>query len=131
MRVQQALARLRLDVLAVGDAGIVLRVSWYRASFLLPVGTAGDALAALASSGQDVQSSVLLVPAASGAGAGTMDPGVVEAVRPWAAVVSTGPAGPGSETLGALAGYTVLRTDRSGWISFATDGVRLWAETER
>lgn len=32
---------------------------------------------------------------------------------------------PAPETLAAPEGYTMLRTDRRGWISFATDGERL------
>jgi hypothetical protein len=53
------------------------------------------------------------------------------AVSPWAAVVSVGPLGPPAEILSVLEGYTVPRTDRNGWISFATDGERLWTEVER
>ncbi|MBI3761592.1 MAG: MBL fold metallo-hydrolase, partial [Chloroflexi bacterium] len=56
-------------------------------------------------------------------------------VNPWAAVISVGAGNrdgdPAPETLAALDGYTGLRTDERGWISFATDGKRLWAETER
>jgi predicted membrane metal-binding protein len=30
-----------------------------------------------------------------------------------------------------LQGYTVLRTDRNGWIELTTDGERMWVEVER
>jgi beta-lactamase superfamily II metal-dependent hydrolase len=32
---------------------------------------------------------------------------------------------PSPETLGALQGYTVLRTDRNGWIELSTDGEQM------
>jgi len=35
------------------------------------------------------------------------------------------------ETLEAVEGYTLLRTDRNGWIELRTDGEQLWAEVER
>jgi hypothetical protein len=38
---------------------------------------------------------------------------------------------PDPETLDALQGYAVLRTDRNGWIELSTDGKKLWAEVER
>ena len=38
---------------------------------------------------------------------------------------------PDAETLQVLAGYTVLRTDRNGWIEISTDGQRMWVEVER
>jgi hypothetical protein len=28
-------------------------------------------------------------------------------------------------------GYTLLRTDRNGWIQLSTDGEQLWIEVER
>jgi beta-lactamase superfamily II metal-dependent hydrolase len=38
---------------------------------------------------------------------------------------------PFADTLQALDGYTLLRTDRHGWIDISTDGQRLWVEVER
>ena len=38
---------------------------------------------------------------------------------------------PSPETLEALQGYTVLRTDRNGWIELTTDGEQMWVEVER
>ena len=38
---------------------------------------------------------------------------------------------PASETLAAVQGYTLLRTDRNGWIQLSTDGEQLWVEVER
>ncbi len=33
--------------------------------------------------------------------------------------------------LAAVEGYTLLRTDRNGWIELTTDGKQLWVEVER
>ena len=38
---------------------------------------------------------------------------------------------PAPETLELLQGYTVLRTDRNGWIELTTDGERMWVEVEK
>ena len=38
---------------------------------------------------------------------------------------------PDPETLDAVEGYTILRTDRDGWIELSTDGERLWVEAAR
>jgi competence protein ComEC len=38
---------------------------------------------------------------------------------------------PSPETLEAVQGYTLLRTDRNGWIHLCTDGEQMWVEVER
>jgi beta-lactamase superfamily II metal-dependent hydrolase len=38
---------------------------------------------------------------------------------------------PSPETLDAVQGYTLLRTDRNGWIEVTTDGERMWVEVEK
>jgi beta-lactamase superfamily II metal-dependent hydrolase len=38
---------------------------------------------------------------------------------------------PDPETLAAVEGYTLLRTDQNGWIELSTDGEQLWVEAER
>ncbi len=38
---------------------------------------------------------------------------------------------PDRETLEAVEGYTLLRTDHNGWIEMSTDGERMWVEVER
>jgi len=37
---------------------------------------------------------------------------------------------PDAETLDALGGYSLLRTDRHGWIHISTDGQDMWVEIE-
>jgi len=38
---------------------------------------------------------------------------------------------PGEEILQAIQGYTLLQTDRNGWIELTTDGEQIWLEVER
>jgi beta-lactamase superfamily II metal-dependent hydrolase len=38
---------------------------------------------------------------------------------------------PDAETLDALQGYTLLRTDCNGWIVLSTDGEQMWVDVER
>jgi beta-lactamase superfamily II metal-dependent hydrolase len=38
---------------------------------------------------------------------------------------------PDQEMLLALEGYTLLRTDKNGWIELTTDGEQLWVEVEK
>jgi hypothetical protein len=38
---------------------------------------------------------------------------------------------PNPETLEAVEGYNLLRTDRNGWIELTTDGEQMWVEVER
>jgi competence protein ComEC len=38
---------------------------------------------------------------------------------------------PDPETLEAVEGYTLLRTDLNGWIHLSTDGEKMWVEVER
>ena len=38
---------------------------------------------------------------------------------------------PSPEILEAVQGYTLLRTDRNGWIELITDREQMWVEAER
>ncbi len=38
---------------------------------------------------------------------------------------------PSPETLEAVSDYSLLRTDRNGWIELSTDGERMWVEVEK
>jgi len=56
-------------------------------------------------------------------------------LRPQVVLISVSAADkeglPSPETLELLQGYTVLRTDRNGWIELSTDGKQMWVEVER
>jgi beta-lactamase superfamily II metal-dependent hydrolase len=38
---------------------------------------------------------------------------------------------PSTETIDALEGYNLLRTDQNGWIEITTDGKQMWVEGEK
>jgi beta-lactamase superfamily II metal-dependent hydrolase len=38
---------------------------------------------------------------------------------------------PSPETIQAIQDYSVLRTDRNGWIELSTDGEKMWIEVEK
>jgi beta-lactamase superfamily II metal-dependent hydrolase len=38
---------------------------------------------------------------------------------------------PDRETIDALGGYSLLRTDQHGWIQIATDGQQMWVDVEK
>jgi beta-lactamase superfamily II metal-dependent hydrolase len=55
----------------------------------------------------------------------------ISKLQPQVVLLSAGQTQPDSETLQALEGYTLLCTDRNGWIELSTDGERMWVEVER
>jgi beta-lactamase superfamily II metal-dependent hydrolase len=65
----------------------------------------------------------------------TNPPDLIQNVNPQLTVLSVGagdPNGlPSKEVLDSLDGYSLLRTDRSGWITVITDGEKMRVETER
>jgi beta-lactamase superfamily II metal-dependent hydrolase len=55
----------------------------------------------------------------------------MEKLRPQVALLSLAPGEqPAPEVIEALDGYTLLRTDRDGWIHLTTDGEQMWVEVE-
>lgn len=62
-------------------------------------------------------------------------PDLISYINPQLAVLSV-VAGdesglPSPETLDALEGYHLLRTDQNGWIEITTDGEQIWVEVEK
>ena len=126
-------AGARLEVLAASPRGMVLELSYGRARFLLPLGADPEMMDSLLHSGRLATAQVLVL--ADGGYAAVNPPELFERVRPLAAVIGVEADDrrrlPSPEVIEALAGTTVLRTDRNGWIEFRTDGQRLWVEVER
>jgi beta-lactamase superfamily II metal-dependent hydrolase len=62
-------------------------------------------------------------------------PSFISYLHPQLALLSVAPADrdglPSPETLEALEGYNMLRTDENGWIQITTDGKQMWVEVER
>ncbi len=72
---------------------------------------------------------------AEGGFAPSNPPEWIEALHPQVILLSVGMGGrrglPSPETLEAVQGYPLLRTDQNGWIHIETDGERMWVEVER
>jgi competence protein ComEC len=122
-----------LRALTVGQRGAVLLLEWNRFRLLLPVGMDVTDLEALEYGKTVGNVSALLL---AGAGNAPLNPPEwIAALRPQVVLISVSAADneglPSPETLELLQGYTVLRTDRNGWIELSTDGENMWIEVER
>ncbi len=122
----------RLEVLATGLRGAVLLVEWGRFRLLLPVGLDFESMQALMKDSSRSGDG-------AAAGGGRLCPaqpgGMDRALAPagGAAQCGCGRHGRAAECAGAGGGgsYSLLRTDRMGWIRLSTDGRQLWVEVER
>jgi beta-lactamase superfamily II metal-dependent hydrolase len=108
-------------------------VEWQGFRALLPVGMNYDTLAALENGKKIVTVSMLLL--ADSGFAQTNPPGWIAALHPPLALLSVAaddPDGlPEQSVLDELAGITLLRTDRNGWIEVSTDGVGMWVDVQK
>jgi competence protein ComEC len=122
-----------LRVLTVGKRGAILLLEWERFRLLLPLGANLDDLKAL-DYGQSIGNVSAVLLADSGY-APSNPPEWIANLRPQVILISVSPADiqdlPSPETVELLQGYTVLRTDRNGWIELTTDGEEMWVEVER
>ena len=122
-----------LKVLTVGMRGAVLLIEYKNFRALLPVGINLDALDEL-KSGAEVGPVSVLSLADSGY-AVSNPPEWITNLNPELVVLSVDAADqngmPDSEVLDAVKGYSLLRTDESGWIEVATNGEQMWVNTER
>ncbi len=123
----------RLEVLSVSPRGAVLLVEWNGFRALLPVGMNFDTLDEL-EYGRNIGPVTALLLADSGY-APVNPPEWIAALRPQVVILSVSagdPDGlPDPAVLDNLAGITLLRTDRDGWITVSTDGAGMWVEVER
>jgi competence protein ComEC len=122
-----------LRVLTVGPRGATLLLEWDRFRLLLPLGANLDDLESL-EYGKAVGNVSALLLADSGY-APINPPEWIGNLRPEVVLLSVSAADreelPSPETLELLQGYTVLRTDRNGWLELSTDGEQMWVEVER
>jgi competence protein ComEC len=122
-----------LTVVNVNSRGAVLLVEWNKFRLLLPIGFNFAAMDEL-QSGKSVGSVSALLLAESGY-APVNPPEWIQNLHPQLVILDVAagdPDGlPHDETLEAAAGYTLLRTDRNGWIKVTTDGMEMWVEAER
>ena len=115
---------------------VVLRLVWGQASFLLTGDIEAEAEHLLLDSGQHLPSGVLKVAHHGSGGSSTAE--FLDAVNPLYAVISVGadnrfghPQEAVLDRLAQMGDVEVLRTDEQGTVKFATDGHRLWVQTER
>lgn len=117
-----------LEVLSVTPRGAVLALRWHAVRILLPTGADFDSL------NLDLPPVSGLLLADSGY-APLNPPEWIEGLRPQFILLSTAAGNrqglPDPALLDALAGYTLLRTDRHGSIEIATDGTHAWITSGR
>jgi beta-lactamase superfamily II metal-dependent hydrolase len=122
-----------LSVLSIDARGAVLLLEWKNFRFLLPMGMDFGALESLKGNSPMRNVSALLL--AESGYAPLNPPDLISFLHPQLALLSVAPADrnglPSPETLEALQGYTLLRTDQNGWIELSTDGNQMWVEVER
>ena len=122
-----------IEVLAQGPRGSVLLIQWKSFRALLPIGMDASTLEKL-EYGNAIGPVDVLLLADSGFFA-TTSVDWVQNLNPQLTVLSVAagdPNGlPSPETLDATGGFTLLRTDRNGWISISTDGTTMRVEAER
>jgi competence protein ComEC len=123
----------RLIILAAGERGAVLLLEWDKFQALLPLGIDFESLERLQDDREPGQVTVLLLAESGYAPANP--PEWIRDLNPQVILLSVAAGDwqglPSPETLQAIQGYTLLRTDRNGWIQLSTDGEQLWLEVER
>ena len=122
-----------LSVLATGKRGAILLLEWGDFRALLPLGADEDDYANLRM-GRDVGSVSVLLLAENGY-APLNPPAWINNLNPQLVLLSVAAddssGRPDIEVLDALGGYSLLRTDRHGWIHLSTDGQQFWVEIEQ
>lgn len=122
-----------LRLLATGRRGAALLLEWGRFRLLLPLGVDFESLPLLLE--DPALKDVTAVLLAESGYAPANPPELIEHLNPRLALISVAAGDwqglPSGETLQALEGRTVLRTDREGWIEITTDGEGMWVEMER
>jgi len=122
-----------LEVLAAGPRGAVLLLEWGSFRLLLPVGIDFDMLEKLQADPSLAPVTALLLTESGYAPANP--PEWIEKLRPQVVLLSVAAGDrdgrPSAETLQAVKDYTLLRTDRDGWIELTTDGAQMWVEVEK
>jgi competence protein ComEC len=108
-------------------------LKWDNFRLLLPMGMNFEALDALQHNSAMRNISALLL--AESGYAPLNPPDLISFLHPQLALLSVVPADhtglPSPETLDAVQGYNLLRTDQNGWIEVTTDGKQMWVEVER
>jgi beta-lactamase superfamily II metal-dependent hydrolase len=122
-----------IEVTAVGERGSTLVVEWKNFRMVLPIGIDAETMANLEQGESLAPADVLLLADSGYAPSNTSN--WIANLNPQLTILSVAagdPDGlPDAETLENLAGRSLLRTDRNGWISISTDGERMRVHVER
>lgn len=122
-----------IEIQAEGPRGSALFIQYKNFRAFLPIGVSEETYASI-EYGNALEPVDVLLLADSGY-APANPPDLIENLRPRLVVLSVGagdPNGlPDQATLEMLDDYSLLRTDRNGWISVRTDGLEMFVETER
>ncbi|PWB50198.1 MAG: hypothetical protein C3F13_17170 [Anaerolineales bacterium] len=122
-----------LKVISANARGAILLLEWKDFRMLLPMGLDLSALESLSTDVSMRNASALLLPESGYAPLNP--PELIASLHPQLAVLSVGAGDksglPSPETIEALRGYNLLRTDQNGWIEITTDGQQMWIEVER
>jgi len=121
-----------LKILDVSTLGSTLLIEWNGFRALLPIGENFDTLDNL-QNGRRVGPVTVLLLSQSGY-APLTPPEWIRNLNPGLVVIDV-TAGdqnglPDRDTLDAISGYSVLRTDRNGWVDVITDGRQMWTATQ-
>lgn len=122
-----------IEVQAAGPRGSVLLVEYGNFRTLLPIGLSEGTLESLEFGNSIGKVDVLLL--ADAGYAPSNPPDIFENLNPQLVVLDVAagdPNGmPSQEVLDSLDGYSLLRTDRNGWIDVSTDGIEMRVTVER
>jgi competence protein ComEC len=122
-----------LKVLFTDGRGAVLLLEWQDFRMLLPMGLDFDTLDSLQHNMAMRNVSAVLLPES---GYTPLNPPeLINFLHPQLVLLSVAAGDktglPSPETIQALDGYNLLRTDQNGWIEITTDGSQMWVEVER
>jgi competence protein ComEC len=122
-----------LQVLGVNRGGAILSVEWGRFSALLPVSMDFESMDSLMHEDELGPVTALLLAESGYAPVNTR--GWIDRWKPRVVLLSVAaddPDGrPDLETMAAVEGYTLLRTDLNGWIELTTNSEQMWVEVEK
>lgn len=122
-----------IEIQATGPRGSVLLIEYGNFRVLLPIGVSEGTFESI-EFGNSVGKVDVLLLADSGY-APSNPPDIFENLNPQLVVLSVAAGDldglPSQDTLDALEGYSLLRTDRNGWIDISTDGVEMRISVER
>ncbi len=122
-----------IEIQAAGPRGSVLLIQDGNFRALLPIGVGEGTLESLEFGNSIGKVDVLLLADAGYAPSNPVD--IFENLSPQLVVLSVAAGDsngmPSQDVLDALDGYSLLRTDRSGWIDVSTDGTEMRVTVER